>query len=118
MSTAQVLEWIADANFDLATQASRDPEKGYRGLANFREFKAAVLPRVTKASADGQTNKLRSLARKVVDQDEPPSPPKPKQTPGGVALNWQSLALIGGGLVVLVGLLVLVFKLIEIFGGN
>ena len=109
---------------DPTTQASRHPESGFKALANFREFRAAVLPRVTKAGADDRTNRLRSLARQALDAKEPGTGSRSGSgeradkapQPAGLPLSWPKLLLIGGGLVVLAGLVVLVLKLLDIFG--
>ncbi len=122
MTSSQVLQLIASDAFDPTTQASREPDKGYRALANYREFKAAVLPRVIKASADGQTDRLRSLARRVIEEE--PSGERSgsgvrkgkEPAPASPPVSWQTLLLIGGGVAVLAGLVVLVLKLLAVFG--
>jgi eukaryotic-like serine/threonine-protein kinase len=124
LTTTQVLDLIASEAFDPTTQASRHPESGFKALANFREFRAAVLPRVTKAGADDRTNRLRSLARQALDAKEPGTGSRSGSgeradkaaQPAGLPLTWQKLLLIGGGLVLLAGLVVLVLKLLDIFG--
>src|SRR5262245_33082781 len=123
LTTAQVLEWIASEQFDPTTQASRHPETGFRALAVYREFKAAVMPRVTKAGADVRTSRLRSLARQAVGQDD-----EPAAGPGGGERLDQAAPLSPGGkfsvptlLFVILGLVglavvvVIALKLLDVF---
>ncbi|HEV3255693.1 MAG TPA: serine/threonine-protein kinase [Gemmataceae bacterium] len=65
MSTEQVLDLIKDENFDMKTLASRTREEGYRSLASWREFEAAVRGRLMKARADRKTVQFHKMYEKI-----------------------------------------------------
>jgi eukaryotic-like serine/threonine-protein kinase len=125
MTTSQVLAWIASEHFDPTTQASRNPESGFRALAGYREFKAAVLPRVTRAGADERSTRLRTLVREVIKDEDTSagrkgSPVKgwrhsENPRPPDAALSLPKLLLIVGVLLGLALLVVVVLTLLGIF---
>jgi serine/threonine-protein kinase len=69
MTTSQVLELIANEDFDLTAKASRNLKDGFRALACFREFEPGFLSRVAKTAVDRKTTKFRTLYKKLEQED-------------------------------------------------
>jgi eukaryotic-like serine/threonine-protein kinase len=77
LTTAEVLDLIADEDFDLKAQGSSPSGSGFRSLASFREFRQVLLPRVTRAGADRKSKRLKALYQKFDEEDTPrPYPPQ------------------------------------------
>jgi serine/threonine-protein kinase len=70
LTTAEVLELIADEHFDPATRASHSPAEGFRALATYREFEPVALGRAAKSGADRQASRYRQLFKKIEQEDE------------------------------------------------
>jgi serine/threonine-protein kinase len=71
LTTAEVLELIADEDFDLKAQGSQGVGGSFRSLASFREFRHVLLPRVTRAGADRQSKRIKALYREIDEADTP-----------------------------------------------
>jgi serine/threonine protein kinase len=72
LTTAEVLNLIADEDFDLTAQGSSPSGGGLRSLASFREFRQILVPRVTRAAADRQSQRIKALYQQIDEEDTPP----------------------------------------------
>ncbi|MCI0460055.1 MAG: serine/threonine protein kinase [Gemmataceae bacterium] len=70
LTTEQVRELIEQEDFDPTARASHDPKEGFRYLATYREFKSAMLVRVTRQGADRATESYRKLYKEIEEEDE------------------------------------------------
>jgi hypothetical protein len=108
MTTAEVLELIADEHFDPATtRASRSPAEGFRALATYREFEPVALGLAAKTGADRQASRYRELFKKIEKEDKRKRG-RAEQKPEAADHYWLWISLQLAGLAVGIGLAVYV----------
>jgi hypothetical protein len=108
MTTQQVLLWIGEAQFDPATQVSRQPHGNFRTLATYREFQGAVLGRAARSGADRQASKFRKQYRQIEAAELKRAERKVEEPAETSATYWFGIFWRVAAVVGVVGVLILI----------
>lgn len=112
-TTAEILKRIEDELFDLTAKASHELDDGYQFLVSIREFRPALLSRVTKIGADRKTSGYRNAFRQIDQADRKRrSERQPRRGLREFIRNWQTELLILSGVV---GTVLLIYLLNLLF---
>jgi serine/threonine-protein kinase len=112
-TTAEILKRIEDELFDLTAKASHEPDDGYQFLVSIREFRPALLSRVTRIGADRKTSGYRNAFRQIEQADRKRRNERlPRRGLREFIRDWQTELLILSGVV---GTVLLIYLLNLLF---
>jgi serine/threonine-protein kinase len=110
VTSAQVLQLIETGKLDSSAKISRRKADGYRALATYKEFEAAVLAKASKMSADAKTVKYRSLYKQIEEKEV--ATEKANSEENAQLAYWIPIATKAGAIALGVGFLIVVVLLL------
>jgi serine/threonine protein kinase len=101
LPTAQVSKMLEEDKLGPNVKASHHPKEGFRALATYKEFQGVALVKASKAAADQQAVRYRTLYKKIEEKErlrnEEEEERRAPRAPEWVAV-WSPLVIKFGGI--------------------
>jgi serine/threonine-protein kinase len=100
LPTAQVTKMLEEDKIGPNVKASHHPKDGFRALATYKEFQGVALVKASKAAADQQAVRYRTLYKKIEEKErqrnEEEEGRRAPRGPEWLAVWWPIILKFGG----------------------